>query len=398
VPLISANRVIGAVWCARSSEARSFSDEQLEFATVVGSQAALAVENASIYENERTMRRSLEAIEAVSEAGLTSLDLEEVLAELVTRTHDVMKMDAAMILLADSRDENLIVRATAGAVMVSDDNNSIRVGEGLAGRAFEGSSPMKIDDILEHEEEMCPFAADSGIRSVLAVPLRINNRTAGILQIGSLNKEAFSAREWGLIQVLADRASHAVQNSMLHEQTRQELARVEMLRDVAAACADVSNLQHIAQRALKAVYEQMDCNTAGIFYHDKKQDALINLAFLGHPEEVVKNQKIIEIERDTLLNKAVNECALITHDNWPDLSESQAQVLADLDVLDSRRAALPIVYKSEVIGGMSLTMQGQDPWSDIELDTLKSIANQIAVAIATTDAPVMGYTPARTVD
>jgi GAF domain-containing protein len=395
VPLISADRVIGAVWCIRSDNDQKFNNEQLEFATVVGSQAALAVENASIYENERAMRRSLEAIEAVSEAGLASLNLEEVLTELVTRTYDVMKMDAAMILLADGRKENLVVRATAGSVAVSSGKTGIRTGEGLAGKAFESSAPMKIDDILDQKQEMTPFSEESGIKSVLAVPLRINNETAGILQIGSLQKKAFSAREWGLIQVLADRASHAVKNSMLHEQTRQELARVELLRDVAAACAGVSDLKLIAQSALESVSAQMGCATAGIFYHDKKQNVLINLAFFGHPEEVMKDLEVIAIDRDTLLNKAVNECSLVTHDNWPDLSDTQAKVLSDLGVLENRRAALPIVYKDEAIGGMALTMPGQDPWSDIELDTLKSIANQMAVAIISTDSQVPDYTTAR---
>ncbi|MHB1002882.1 MAG: GAF domain-containing protein, partial [Thermoleophilia bacterium] len=115
VPLITANRAIGAVWCIQSNEPLGFNMEDIEFATVIGAQAALAVENAIIYENERTIRKSLEAIEAIAEAGLASLDLEEVLIELVNRTQDVMRMDAAIILLADNKRENLYVRATAGS-------------------------------------------------------------------------------------------------------------------------------------------------------------------------------------------------------------------------------------------------------------------------------------------
>ncbi|MHB1381973.1 MAG: GAF domain-containing protein, partial [Thermoleophilia bacterium] len=218
-------------------------------------------------------------------------------------------------------------------------------------------------------------------------------RTAGILQIGSMKRYSFSAREWGLIQVLADRASQAVQNSMLHEQTRRELARVALLRDVASACAGSRDLNLIARQALEAVYKQLGCATAGIFYYDRNSESLVNLAFLGHPDSVIDDLAVIPIDRDTLLNKAVLEQTIVTHDNWPDLSESQAQVLADLGALDNRRAALPIIHKETVVGGFALTMPGQDPWSDTELDTLKSIANQFAVAIVGNTAPVPDSTP-----
>ncbi|RJQ44873.1 MAG: GAF domain-containing protein [Gaiellales bacterium] len=394
VPLITANRAVGAVWCIQTDEPRGFSEGQVEFATVIGAQAALAIENATIYENERSMRSSLEAIEAISEAGLASLDLEEVLIELVTRTQDVMQMDAAMILLADSEGTRLELRAMAGAVAAIDTECSVRAGECLAGMAFASNAPMKIDDVGDHESEIFPFTAGSGIRSVLAVPLRINAKTAGILQIGSLEANVFSAREWGLIQVLADRASHAVQNSMLHEQTRRELARVALLRDVAAACARTRDLRQIAADSLEAVYRQMGCATAGIFYHDPQSSALVNLAFFGHPEASARDLEVIPLDRDTLLSKAVLERAIITHDNWPDLTKAQAQVLADLGVLDNRRAALPIIYKDSVIGGLALTMPGRDPWAETELDTLKGIANQIAVAMAGSGFPSGSLAPA----
>src|SRR5665811_1283281 len=108
VPLVTSNRPIGAVWLNQTDEKRRFTEEQIKFATIIGSHAALAIENARIYENEHYIRKSLEAIEAISEAGLVSIDLEEVLIELVTRTQDVMQMDAAMIMLADESGERLI--------------------------------------------------------------------------------------------------------------------------------------------------------------------------------------------------------------------------------------------------------------------------------------------------
>ena len=66
VPLIAGSRPVGAVWLNQMVDSRPFTRDQVEFASVIGSHGALAIENASIYEKEQAVRKSLEAIEAVS--------------------------------------------------------------------------------------------------------------------------------------------------------------------------------------------------------------------------------------------------------------------------------------------------------------------------------------------
>lgn len=391
VPLVSSNRPIGAVWLNQTDEKRGYTEEQIKFATVIGSHAALAIENAGIYENEHYIRKSLEAIEAISEAGLASIDLEEVLIELVTRTQDVMQMDAAMILLADDSGERLIARAAAGSISVPLEEISTRVGEGLAGRAFQKGVPMKIDNFQNESDvlEIRPFVESSGVKSVLAVPLRLGGKVAGVLQIGSQREKAFSAREWGLIQVLADRASMAVQNSLLYDATRKELARVALLRDVAAACAGTHDMRKIAEQAVEAIYEQMDCIMASIYYLDNKRQALVNLAFLGHTPEIMKEITVTPLKRGTLLTRAVIERRMITHEevDLHNATESEAYVLKALDIGEKRRCTAPFIYKDEVVGGMALVFPDKRPFTPASIETILSIANQLAVAIHSSDLP-----------
>lgn len=400
VPLVTANRSVGVAYLANTEKPQEFTDEQIKFATVIGSHGALAIENAMIYQNERIMRKSLEAIEVVSEAGLVSLDLDEVLMELVNRTQDVMHMDAAMILLHDQDENCLVGRAATGGVTQSAVSQiRINVGQGIAGRCFQEGVPMKIDDIRQHREdvcpldacftEQCPFLDGNGITSVLAVPLKVSGKVFGVLQIGSNNVAAFSARDWGLIQVLADRASLAVQNSMLHERTRRELARAAMLRDVAAACAVSHDTKTISRLALQAIYKQLGCKVASIYYFDQEQDALVNLAFLGHPENIVRDFRFIRLDRGTLLTRAVNERRMLTQNdiNPNNASDSEAYVLQLMDIGYNRWVTLPIIYKEEVVGAMALVFPDSRSFSPEGLDTINSIANQLAVVLKRSPVP-----------
>ncbi len=394
VPLVAGNRAIGACWLNQTDGIRRFSNEQIEFATVVGAQAALAIENASIYENEHMMRKSLEAIEAISEVGLTSLDLDEVLIELVTRAQDVMRMDAAAIFLVDHQSEHLIVRAATGRSARNAGGCSVEVGSGgLAGRCFRDGVPVKIDDLNGREKEFCsfhggesdqcPYGQCHGIRSALAVPLRRDGRVVGVLQLGSTQVSAFSAREWGLIQVLAERASMAVQNSMHHMEIQQELARVALLRDVAAACAGLSDSRDIAERALEAVFEQLGCRTASIYYVDQENGVLVNLAFSGHPPEVAEDFRTISMDSESFIPRAVRERAVIVHDSSSveEIPEIVRPVLKKIDAEDCRLIFLPVIYKDEAVGAIAMAFPDMRPFSHEGIEILKGIANQLAPAI-----------------
>ena len=402
VPLVTGNRSVGAVYLCKTDEKLSFSEEQMKFATIIGSHAALALENALIYQNELTMRKSLEAIELISEAGLVSLDLDEVLMELVGRTQDVMQMDAAMILLYDEKEKCLVGRAATGRISgASIAETRLAVGEGLAGKAFAEATPMKIDNVRGHEEEICPvddcqacgscgFSDASGIVSVMAVPLRIAGKTIGVLQIGSHREAAFSAGEWGLIQVLADRASLALHNSLLHEKTKNELTRIALLRDVAAACAGTGDIRVIAEQALRCIYDRLGCRIASVFLLDRERNSLVNLAFIGHPGTIMDEYRVRPLDGKGLLVRAVTERRMITHEDisLEEATPAEADILMKLGVGNVRRATLPIIHENDVVGGMALVFSDNKAFGGAALNTIASVANQLAVAIKNSPVPI----------
>lgn len=397
VPLISGNRPIGACWLNQTDELRRFTDEQVEFATVIGSHAALAIENASIYENERAMRKSLEAIEAISEIGLATLDLDEVLTELVTRAQDVLQMDAGAILLADEEGKHLEVRAATGISARSDCGLRVPVkGSGLASQTFREGAPVKIDDLKgresdfcpshDYEADQCPFSDCHGILSALAVPLTLDGKVAGVLQVGSRKPAAFSVQEWSLIQVLAERASLAVQNSMHHREIQEEIARLALLKDVATACAGLSDMRRIAESALEAIFDRLGCQAASIYYLDRENRNLVSLAFIGHTPELMEEFRQIPLEGDSFIPQVVRERKVIIHDNSEvaGLPEPVRHFLSDVTDTVGRRIYLPIVFKGETVGAMALLFDELRPFASSEVDTFTSIASQLAVAIENT--------------
>lgn len=405
IPLVTGNRKIGVAWLIQTDRQKKFSAEQVAFATVIGAQAALAIDNASAYESERTVRKSLGAIESVSEAGLTSLNLNEVLNELVSRAKDALKIDAAMIMLENGYEGCLEALAVAGGANHEKPVLKMKPGQGLAGRAFEEGRLLKIDDIGGREEEMCPdeacrkgscpFSEKQSIKSVLAAPLKAGGKVIGILQLGSRETSFFPGEQSRLAQVLADRASLAMQNSLQHNLTLIELARVALARDVAAACAGLHDIGDIAKSALKAIHRQLDCQASSIFDFDPDQNALVSVSFQGHPDKVAKRIATIHLDEDTFLARAVKERRIITHETDSSESASQTEtfILSELGIEKSSRAAVPIIYQNEIVGGMAIAFPGRKHFSSSEIDTFKSVANQLALVLHNSHAHSRGDHP-----
>ncbi len=387
VPLISGDRPIGAAWLIQTDRMRTFSDEQVEFAGVLGSHGALAIENAAVYQKERLARKSLEAIEAISEAGLASLDIDKVLSELVTRVRYFQKMDAAVIFLLDESRRFLEYRASATGSTAPTEGHRIKVGESLLGRAAAEETPKKIDD-LEQDGDESPFLKSLGMKSALAVPLKIYGVVEGVLGIGNKQKTAFTVGDWELIQVIADRASLAVQNSMLHSQTLQELTKATLLGDVAAACAGSFDLKEISNQAIDAIVKHLGCRTASIYYLDREKNALANLAFSGL-DPVPQHLKVRSLDEGTMLVRAVLERRLISQDEIdPDhLHPGDMYIFKQVGAENERLCTLPIVFNDDVVGAMALVFPDRKPFTPSMSYTINSIANQLAVAIHSYPAP-----------
>ena len=80
---------------------------------------------------------------------------------------------------------------------------------------------------------------------------------------------------------------------------------------------------------------------------------------------------------------------MITHEqiDLTNATESEAYILKALDVAENRRCVLPIIYKDEVVGGMALVFPDKRPFTEATVETIFSIANQLAVAIHSCTPP-----------
>jgi serine phosphatase RsbU (regulator of sigma subunit)/anti-sigma regulatory factor (Ser/Thr protein kinase) len=165
--------------------------------------------------------RLAQKLERVTEAALAYLDLDELLAELLERTADILAADTAAILLVESDGTTLAARAAKGLEEEVSRGFRLPIGQGFAGRIAATRSAVAIPDLADSPIEVVnPLMREKGVRSLLGVPLVVEGRLVGVLHVGSLSLRSFDSEDAQLLRLVADRAALAIEHDRLYQDHR----------------------------------------------------------------------------------------------------------------------------------------------------------------------------------
>jgi K+-sensing histidine kinase KdpD len=215
VPLIIEGRAIGVLHVG-SLTPRRFEDVDVELLQLVADRASLAIDHARLFEAEEEARRRLEHVQAVTDAALARLDLEDLMSELLKRIQVILATDTAAILLLDEERQELVARAALGIEEEVEQGVRIPVGKGFAGRIAATREPVVLPD-LDHADVYNPILRQKKIKSMLGVPLLVRDLVIGVLHVGSLTPRDFGRRDVELLQLVSERVAVAIERARVHE-------------------------------------------------------------------------------------------------------------------------------------------------------------------------------------
>src|SRR5213083_1790974 len=133
-------------------------------------------------------RQVVDRLEAVTDTALAQLSLDELLHELLVRVQRILAADTAAIFLLDG--DVLVERAAAGLEEADTRDIRIPVGAGFVGRVAAEKRPVVIEHV-DRAQVAHPVLRESGIRSLLGVPILFEGRGIGVLHVGTLQPRHF---------------------------------------------------------------------------------------------------------------------------------------------------------------------------------------------------------------
>lgn len=220
IPLRLHDEVIG-VLRMYTAEPVKYTDEDLKFVTAIADQAAIAINNAHVFERTVSKEKQyLKVFADVTKAVSSTLELDEVLNLIVRKLPDVMNLKAATIRLLDEAGEKLTLVAAHGLSAEYLNRGPVDTEENI--REALQLKPVAIYDVTRDNRIRYKKEAErEGIKSMLTLPIIARSRLIGILRLLTGMHRQFTEEEIRFTASLAEVCGAAIDNARLYESLRK---------------------------------------------------------------------------------------------------------------------------------------------------------------------------------
>ena len=392
MPLRMEDRLLGFIAAARR-EVKPFTENEIGLLENFAAQAVVAMENARLFnETQEALERQTATADVLKVISRSAFDLDSVLSTLVTSAARLCAAERGMIFLREGDLYRMAsnfgfspeLEAFARANPLPADGASTTARAGAAG------APVQAVDLVadKTQGEMArAYQRLGGHKTNLGVPLRRDGKTIGVFTLTRQVVQAFTPRQIELVQTFADQAVIAIENVRLfddvqaktrdiEEALRYQTGSANILNVIAASPTDVGPaLQAIVDSAC----EICDASDAVVFLKDGD-----DLAFSAHHGSMPNPIGRWPINRNWVTGRAVmDKVPQQAHDL---LGQSGDEFPEARNIVPGQVhrtvLSIPLLQEGDAIGAISLRRMEAQPFSEKQIELLRSFADQAVISIS----------------
>ena len=228
VPMMARGKLVGVI-DVQSTRENAYREQDRSLLQLIATRVAVSVDNARLYRRVDRQNRTLRTLAHLSQEFSSILALDELLRKIAKTIYALIAFDAFSILLVDPEAKVLRHRFSERYdERVNLDN--IPLGKGITGAAAESREPVRVVDTLADPRYI---ASHPDIRSEVAVPLIVQDRVVGVMDLESSAIGYFTEDHVRLLGLLAPQIASSVENARLYEEIATREQRME--QDLKAA-------------------------------------------------------------------------------------------------------------------------------------------------------------------
>ncbi len=240
VPILLRGVTYGNLYLSEKRDGGDFTDEDEELVRLLAAQAAVAIENARLYESSIRWLRQLESVNEIGNALASQLELEPLLAIVAGRLRELLNARIVLIALPDT-DDALRVAAAEGEGADTWVGARLALHGSKVGRVLERARSERVDSLTEDAEVDRATVREHGITTALYVPLIVHGNAIGVVAAHDKLGEdpRFDDDDVRLAESLGERAAIAVdlservtRDAMRRAVAAQELERKRLAREL----------------------------------------------------------------------------------------------------------------------------------------------------------------------
>jgi GAF domain-containing protein/CheY-like chemotaxis protein len=396
VPMLKGSVLIGVMALLRN-EVEPFTDKQIDLVTTFADQAAIAIENVRLFQELET--RNKEVTEALEQQTATAeilsvistspTDIQPVLDTLVRSAARFCGANDAEIFRVDG--DSFRAAAHDGPIpgpagrLIPIDRGSV------AGRAVLERRTVHVTDLQAETQDFpvgSALAREFGYRAGLAVPLLREGAALGTINLRRARPDPFTDKQIALLKIFADQAVIAIENVRLFqelearnrdvtESLEQQTATSEVLRVISSSPTDV---QPVFDTIVRNAVELSDALYSAVYRFDGELIHLV--AHHNYTPEVLELEHRVypmRPKREVAVGRAILDHTVVHIQD----ALSDPEYRRDIAVSGGWQSmiAVPMFREGTPVGAIWVGRAQKGPFSDKQIELLKTFADQALIAI-----------------
>jgi diguanylate cyclase (GGDEF)-like protein len=381
MPLIHGGRVIGAL-SALSETRRRWSGSDVEFVAALATHAAVAIQNAELFDMARTSAGRMAVLQAASARMTRQNSVESVGRAIVEETRRIIDYHNARVYVVEAPDD-VVPIAFEGRVGAYEnvDLGVLRttLGHGFTGWVALHGQPLLIPDANADSRGRTIPGTDDIDESMLVVPMTYDAQVIGAITLSKLGLNQFDDEDLRLLTILADQAATALESARLLARTEALAGELRRLLDMGSELANSLEPRTVADLIARYLAESIGVDQCAISYWDRSSGRVLTWGY--HPRKRPA--------------QVASEYTLVDYPETMRVLTEQATVMVDIDdpAGDPAEIALlrkegnhalvmmPLVAKGQSIGLVELISASPLRLDESRIAFARTMANEAAMAL-----------------
>ncbi len=300
----------------------------------------------------------------------STLDLQTLMHQTAELVRAVVDYRIFAILLLNERTNDLRMRFQIGHSPEME-RKRIRLGEGIVGEAAASKQAVLVNDVRTAPNYV---AANPDVRSEFAVPLIVKSRVIGVIDIESEHVGYFQPEQVRLLDLTASRVAIAIENARLYTRVSRQAQTLSVLTEISRDLSSILDLDALLERIGQSLRRLIDYQMFSILLLNEL-DGMLETKFAVRFGERFEPHERIPLDRGLVGTAARTRVPVHSSDVRRDPRYHMVNPLTRSEL------AVPLIYKSKVIGVLDLEHTRVNFFNEDHERTLVTLAAQIAIAI-----------------
>lgn len=373
-PVIIKDKVV-AIFSLDKKEVKFYNQTHADHLAALSSNAALAIENARLYEAGMKRISELESLQATLTDITSELDLTNLLEQITKRAVDLLDASGGILGLYEkaTRDMKIIVGINTGTELIG---ARIDIKDEMIGILKGARKPFVVRDYstwegrVEGLVKVFPHA-------LMQVPLMLGDELLGAIVISDTDpNRAFNDDDVRLISLFAQQATIALTNARLYSDAKRRADEAETMRQASAIVA--SSLEQ--KQALRLILEQLalviPCDSASILLpRGDKLEIVDGRGFTQSSDIIGMRVPMGDDQPGSIVFRKMKPVIVGNMDEeFPAFNN-----MAKLPI--KSWIGVPLIFQKEVIGLLAIDSLKPNDYTDEHARLAQAFADQVAIAL-----------------